>query len=64
VILTVSLSQDVLSLGRTERKFVMGIIDQIEEHVEKDAPPAAGDAGGITRETEEVDSADSEVSTS
>lgn len=36
-ILTVSLSQDVLSLGRIERKFVMGIIDQIEEYVDEHA---------------------------
>lgn len=63
--LTVSLGQDFLSLGRTERKFVMGIIDQIEEHIEGHPPAAA--AGGteqVTRETGEVaDLADGEVPT-
>ena len=64
--LTVSLSQDVLSLGRTERKFVMGIIDQIEEHIEHHAPTAAADGTErVALETEGVaDSADGEVSTS
>jgi hypothetical protein len=32
--LTISLDQDVLSLERVERKFVMGLIDQTEEYVE------------------------------
>lgn len=36
-VLTVSLSTDVLALGRGERKFVMGIVDQIEEHIEENA---------------------------
>jgi len=64
-ILTVSLSQDVLSLGRTERKFVMGIIDQIEEHIEGHALPAAANgAEQVIPETgEAADCADEEVST-
>jgi hypothetical protein len=50
--LTISIDSDVLALDRQERKFVMGIVDQIEEHVEQnpfedlDATPApeGGDA--------------------
>ena len=41
--LTFSVDVDVMKLQRLERKFVMGIVDQIEEHVEKntvDVPPA------------------------
>jgi hypothetical protein len=36
--LTISLDGDVLALGRTERKFIMDIIDKVEEHVEENAP--------------------------
>jgi hypothetical protein len=37
--LTISIDGDVLALDRDERKFVMGIVDQIEEHVEKHPVP-------------------------
>jgi hypothetical protein len=50
--LTLSLDGDVLALDRQERTFVMDIVDQIEEHVEKNpgtaapsAPKASSDAG-------------------
>lgn len=41
--LTVSLDDDVLALDRAERKFVMDIVDQIEEYVEQHPAPPAPD---------------------
>jgi hypothetical protein len=37
-VMTISIDGDVLALERDERKFVMGIIDEIEEHIEAHRP--------------------------
>ncbi len=59
--LTISIDADVLALEREERKFVTGIVDQIEEHIEEPVPktPPAGvvsddAAEDITKPNDEV----------
>jgi hypothetical protein len=58
-VLSLSSSVNVMLLDRTERKFVMEIIDQIEEHAEKNSVPAAPD-----EPAEEIASEEEQVSTS
>lgn len=55
--LTISIDADVLALDRNERKFVMGLVDQIEDHVEKhpiEAPPNPPPASPLIAENVEV----------